>query len=91
MFGKTLRQQVIDQSTHVLWNGVVVSAAFLSGAAWWGILLAGQWFWPRELVDQRPPGQRWPVRIGAGKWLDIAFFELPVLIVVGIRIGTGSA
>lgn len=72
-------KEIVDQILHFMWIIVFFGPLAATGhpfAFFW----ATQWFWVRELVDQRAPGSRWPIfPLGKGKQRDIFFFELAAI------------
>lgn len=69
-----MKQEVIDQILHVLWQIAFFLPLALTGhylAFFW----ATQWFFPREFVDQ------WNGSVGWGKIHDIFWFEVGAIIV----------
>lgn len=74
-----------DRLLHMAWQLLFFAPLAFFPTAPWAFFWAMQWFWPRELVDQRPVGKRLPVfPLGSGKWKDVQDFELMALILTYI-------
>lgn len=70
-------KEAVDQILHLAWTLVFILPLVLWPSPYTA-LWAGQWFWPRELVDQ---WHGWP--LGRGKIRDIISFEIAALILAG--------
>lgn len=71
-----LKTQTADNILHFLWSVAFIGplAAFPNPVtAFW----AGQWFWPRELVDQ---WAGWP--LSSSKIKEIAVYEFAAMVLM---------
>lgn len=71
-----IKTQTADHILHFLWTLLFIAPAVMwpnPVTAFW----AGQWFWPRELVDQ---WAEWP--LSSSKVQEIAVYEFAAMVLM---------